>query len=222
MYRIISNPFMVNDYYRPTGFRQRYSPSDYYIWKRMQQIKEMEEIENYRAMVYKSMIQKQQQRQRELELAKLLKQQEDLHKMYQEEMKRKKQEEARRKQQEEARRKQQEEARRKQQEEFRRQRFEEMKKREEIERKKLNDEIMKFDEEFARKLQEEEYQKIENMDTDDNINSIDWKPQKKQNSEIRTEKNREVEDELSEYIEPEPIIDSAQSVDPNDLIKFDD
>lgn len=114
----------------------------------------------------------------------------------------------------------QEEMRKKKQEEIRRKQLEEMKKREEIERKKLNDEIMKYDEEYARKLQEEEYKKVEKVSIEEENSNNNWKPQEEliPNLEI----SNEIEDELPEYIEPDPIVDDAQSADPVDLLKFDD
>ena len=76
---------------------------------------------------------------------------------------------------------------------------------------------MKYDEEYARKLQEEEYKKVEKVSIEEE-NSNNWKPQEELNLEI----SNEIEDELPEYIEPDPIVDDAQSADPVDLLKFDD
>lgn len=186
---------MNRSYYRPLEYRQRYWPTDYYFVNNKNRLQEIEDFNDYKNLIYRLMMQKQKQ-QREMELAKYIKKQEEMQIMYQEEMRKKKQEEIRRKQ------------------------LEEMKKREEIERKKLNDEIMKYDEEYARKLQEEEYKKVEKVSIEEENSNNNWKPQEEliPNLEI----SNEIEDELPEYIEPDPIVDDAQSADPVDLLKFDD
>lgn len=218
------NPFMNDGYYiRPAVYRKRNIPSDYYIFNRMRQLQEMDEMDNYQNLAYKLLIERQkQQNEREKEMAIFLKQQEEALKMYQEEMKRKQLEAIRQKQLEEIIWKQQEELKRKQLEEMKKKELEERKKREYEERKKLNDEIMKFDEQYARQLQEEEYKNYESTKTDECNNEISWKPQDKKDSEIRNEKYEENDEDFIGYIEPEPITDSAQSADQNDLLKFDD
>ena len=202
------NPFMNDGYYiRPAVYRKRNIPSDYYIFNRMRQLQEMDEMDNYQNLAYKLLIERQkQQNEREKEIAIFLKQQEEALKMYQEEIIWKQQEELKRKQLEEMKKKE----------------LEERKKREYEERKKLNDEIMKFDEQYARQLQEEEYKNYESTKTDECNNEISWKPQDKKDSEIRNEKCEENDEDFIGYIEPEPITDSAQSADQNDLLKFDD